>query len=600
MKMSLPLGYFQFTILLSIAGISFLVSGIYLNSSFYQNKIFPNTTINNIDVSGLTINEAQNKLENKKHDIRPHNLILSVDDIIVSSSSADLDSFYSFSEAISVAYSKTHDSSRIKTLVNLIESFYTKRKIVSEIRYEEEKLANLITELNKKVEIIGENPSISLKISGNENSIVVFKGAPGRKINIQNTKEEIRKVTSFEHNNAKDFTDVLVVADVASTSTVLSSDQTELEIFRAKKLVGGKLILKAEDKKYDLNDIALVSFLQPLDRYIDIKLDNLITAWSAEINRDSQSAEFVFNEESLEVIKFKPHKDGLQINASETKARIINWLDEIIKTQNENETENENIIEISLIKTNPGISLEKTNALGINERIGFGESFYEHSIINRVHNVGITAERISLTIVPPGEEFSFNKTLGEVSSKTGFRSAYIISGGKTVLGDGGGVCQVSSTLFRATLDAGLKISKRLQHSYRVSYYELNSDPGFDATVYSGDIDFRFINDTKNHILIYANVDTDNRYMNIEIYGTSDGRSTQISNYKKWDFRGPPAPEYFPSTDLPPGKTEQIDWAVSGIKTEFTHTIRDKFGNTTSENTYYSNYRPWSAKYLRGI
>jgi vancomycin resistance protein YoaR len=75
------------------------------------------------------------------------------------------------------------------------------------------------------------------------------------------------------------------------------------------------------------------------------------------------------------------------------------------------------------------------------------------------------------------------------------------------LGDGGGVCQVSTTLFRSVLDAGLKVTRRLPHSYRVSYYELDTKPGVDATVYAGETDFRFINDTDHHILIHAEADS---------------------------------------------------------------------------------------------
>jgi vancomycin resistance protein YoaR len=203
-------------------------------------------------------------------------------------------------------------------------------------------------------------------------------------------------------------------------------------------------------------------------------------------------------------------------------------------------------------------------------------------------------------LVAPGEEFRFNKTLGEVSKRTGYRSAYVISNGKTVLGDGGGVCQVSTTYFRAVLDAGLQVTLRRPHSYRVSYYELNQKPGIDATVYSGDVDFRFVNDTDHHILIRSSANSDDLYMKVEIYGTSDGRTAEIVDHKTWDLRSPPPPAYYPTTEIPAGTTKQIDWAVSGIKASFTHIVKDKDGETISEKEYYSNYVPWSAKYLQGI
>ncbi|MBU0974414.1 VanW family protein [Patescibacteria group bacterium] len=602
MKNSLPLGYLQLAFLLFVAGISFLTSGLYLNINSYKNKIFPRTYIDNFDTSGLSVLEAKTALENSKQEVEPHNIVLIVDDLMIASSSAELGAFRNYTEAVNTAYISNRDKSKIITIINLIKSFFNDNRISTKISYQEAKIDELIAILDKDVAFEGENPDISLKISNNENSIVVFKGSPGRKINLPATKEKIierSEENTWNKGGDTNLSSLLIDALVASTSTVLTDEQTNLELYRAKSFVGETLELKAENKKYSLNDKELVALIQPLEEYNNNKIEELVSEWSEEVNRDFQNAEFDYDKNTFEVKTFKPHRDGLKINESEIKKMILDWLENLENRNLEEPNENP-ILDIPLERTSPSITLESTNELGINERIGFGESYYYHSIINRVHNVGITAERISLTIVPPGKEFSFNKTLGEVSTRTGYRSAYVISGGKTVLGDGGGVCQVSSTLFRSILDAGLKVTKRLQHSYRVSYYELNSQPGFDATVYAGDVDFRFVNDTESYILVYTYVESENRYMNIEIYGTNDGRTTEISNYKKWDYRSPPAPQYFPTPTLPTGVTEQVDWSVSGIKTEFTHTIKDKDGNVTNEETYYSNYRPWAAKYMVGI
>jgi vancomycin resistance protein YoaR len=201
--------------------------------------------------------------------------------------------------------------------------------------------------------------------------------------------------------------------------------------------------------------------------------------------------------------------------------------------------------------------------------------------------------------VAPGEEFSFNKTLGEVSANTGYRPAYVISGGQTILGDGGGVCQVSTTTFRAALNAGLNITRRVAHSYRVSYYELNQKPGIDATVYAGNVDLRFINDTGHYLLITGETDSENLYMKIEIWGTSDGRKAEIVDHKTWGYVPPLATQYIPDPNLPPGVKRQIDWSVAGIKASFKYVVRDKDDNLIREAEYLSNYQPWAAKYLVG-
>ena len=256
-------------------------------------------------------------------------------------------------------------------------------------------------------------------------------------------------------------------------------------------------------------------------------------------------------------------------------------------------------LKLPTIALPPQQSLADTNNLGIKEVIGFGESWYAGSIPGRIHNVSLTAGRINNYLLAPGEEFSFNKALGPVSAATGFKPGYIIQGGRSVLADGGGVCQVSSTVFRALLDAGVKITRRLPHSYRVSYYEIGNQPGFDATVYAGGVDLRFVNDTPGHILISTQTDSKRLYMSVTLYGTSDGRYSEILDYKQWDAKGAPATEYIEDLSLAPGTRQQIDWPAGGVKTQFRNVVYRANGEVLYDDTYYSNYQPWSAKFLVG-
>ena len=144
----------------------------------------------------------------------------------------------------------------------------------------------------------------------------------------------------------------------------------------------------------------------------------------------------------------------------------------------------------------------------------------------------MATSRLNGVLVAPGEEFSFNKALGDVSAGTGYQQAYVIKGGRTVLGDGGGVCQVSTTLFRALLNAGLPITERRAHSYRVGYYEQGFPPGLDATVYYPTTDLKFKNDTSNHILIQSRVE--GVKLIFDIYGPDDGRKVVMEGPFQYD------------------------------------------------------------------
>ena len=201
-------------------------------------------------------------------------------------------------------------------------------------------------------------------------------------------------------------------------------------------------------------------------------------------------------------------------------------------------------------------------------------------------------------MVPPNEIFSFNEVLGDVSSYTGYKAAYVIMEGKTVLGDGGGVCQVSTTLFRAVLSAGLPIMERRAHAYRVGYYEQGSSVGLDATVYSPTTDFKFKNDTANYLLIQPTIDNNNYSLIFEIYGTSDGRVATTTKPIISSQIAPADDLYIDDPTLPLGNVKQTEHKAWGAKVSFNYHV-ERDGQVLIDQKFSSNYRPWQAVYLRG-
>lgn len=582
-----------FGFLLGILILSIVGSSVFF--ILFQNRIYPGVEINSVEIGGLTQTQAKQLLTQKLPKLETHYITLTVDDIKLASSSAQLGIFREYDQSLAQAYEIGRVGFPLKRLWTLTKASFTPIKLEALPQYKEAAVVSFVAEFEKLVNFTGHNPQAKLKYSGSPASLTIDKGEPGRKI----VHNDTARLILAQANSSQS-----IKAIVASTSATLDAEQTITAQKRASKLVGKRLILRADNIRLDLNDQKLISLLAFPEGFNQGIMTSLLKSWQDVISRPAQNAEFELDEKTLMVNKFIPHREGLELNQNQTTKLLKNILNEFATEDIEGEPvgiQNQSNIELELpVKTTqPKIILVDTNDLGINKQIGFGESEYDHSIINRIHNVAITTNKISNTIVAPGEQFSFNKTLGEVSSRTGYRSAYVIKDGRTELGDGGGVCQVSTTVFRAALDAGLDITRRLPHSYRVSYYELNSKPGIDATVYAGNTDLRFINDTDHHILIHGETDSENLYMKIEIYGTSDGRTTEIKNHEVWGYVSPPPPQYYPDPSLPAGVRKQIDWAVGGVKAKFTHIIKNSDGEITNEKTYYSNYRPWSAKYLVG-
>jgi vancomycin resistance protein YoaR len=326
---------------------------------------------------------------------------------------------------------------------------------------------------------------------------------------------------------------------------------------------------------------------------LEAKLADQTAAW----NREPINAEFALTPDGKKLTAFAPHRMGRQLQLQALVQDIQRSLTEL--EQSAELPPQPIMVTTQFVEAAPTVTLESTNTLGIKERIAVGTSTYKGSIPNRIFNVGLTAERVHGSIVAPGEEFSFNEAVGEISGKTGYKSAYVIMNGRTQLGDGGGVCQVSTTLFRAILDGGLPVTRWKAHSYRVGYYEQGNQPGFDATVYAPSVDFRFRNDTGHSIAIAAYPDSTSQFLTVELWGTSDGRDSEVSNYKIWNQRSAPAPSYVEDPTLPAGKRQQIDWAAAGANTSFQYTVKDASGAVIHDREFVSIFRPWQAVYLVG-
>lgn len=326
--------------------------------------------------------------------------------------------------------------------------------------------------------------------------------------------------------------------------------------------------------------------------YQEDKLNRLLAPLSDQIDIKPVNAQFDFD--GKRVVAFKLSSNGRAVDNKKLKKDILTKL----QTVSNSDKSAAIILTIPVKVVDPEITTEKVNKLGIKELIGEGTSLFQHSIENRIFNVNLAATRINGALIKPGEMFSFVKTVGDINSLSGYKQAYVIENGKTVLGDGGGVCQVSTTLFRAALNAGLPIAERNQHAYRVGYYEEDSPPGVDAAIYSPSVDLKFKNDTGHSILIQTIADLNELRLTFQLFGTKDDREVTINKPIILSQSPAPEAEYHDDPTLPKGQVKQIDFSAGGANVYFTRIVK-KGGKVIAQDKFVSNYRPWKAIYLRG-
>jgi len=341
-----------------------------------------------------------------------------------------------------------------------------------------------------------------------------------------------------------------------------------------------------------LLDMLLVSFDE---NSVDVKLDEARLAEflgpiAVALYRDPVNATFGFDAARIELQPITASIQGRELDvaasAMEINRRLLNG---------------EHFASLVLRELPPELPDTLTAAeLGITELVAVGESYFTGSSSARDRNIRLGASKFDGVLVAPGQTFSFNAALGEVTAEAGYDESYVIIGDRTVPGVGGGICQVATTAFRAAFFAGYPIVERWAHAYRVGYYELGGyGPGFDATVYSPIVDLRWTNDTPHYLLIKTEVDAGRARLRFLFYSTSLGRTIEQLGPEAGTVQPAGAPIYEYDPALPAGTVVRVDSAHDGLKATLGRIVRDSSGSVLFQDTFVSNFVPWPARYHYG-
>lgn len=432
------------------------------------------------------------------------------------------------------------------------------------------------------------------------NSNVVYPGITVGNIDLgRKTEKEISELFA-KKNEAIENTQFTFSFD----SSLMTISAKNLQFGYDQNLIAKQTISLGKSENF-LSNISIISQayfdglnLQPSYHYSEDELSKILAPLIESVNKEPVDA--LFNFENGRVLVFKPSEEGKEVDVEKVKKDLTSQFEKILSPSQTRlkQKPQEIVIPITIKTLPPKVTTDKANYLGIKELIGAGTSLFQYSVQSRIFNITLAAGKINGLLIAPNEEFSFAKALGDVSAFTGYQQAYIIQNGRTILGDGGGVCQVSTTFFRAILNAGLPITERHAHAYRVSYYEQDSLPGLDATVYVPAIDLKFKNDTNNYILLQTQINSELQQLSVFLYGASDGRSVVLTQPIIANRVPPPPDLYQDDPTLPKGVVKQVDFKAEGSRVSFTRTIMKNGKKIISEN-FISNYAPWQSIFLRG-
>lgn len=244
----------------------------------------------------------------------------------------------------------------------------------------------------------------------------------------------------------------------------------------------------------------------------------------------------------------------------------------------------------------PDVDSDNLEALGITTRLGIGDSSFAGSKEDRETNIQIGAAELNGTLIPPGKEFSFNRAVGVINAEKGFVEATVVQNERIGRDIGGGICQVSTTVFRAALTSGMPITEWWPHRYRLGFYELDGwTPGLDASIlqpegdpFSGG-DFKFRNPTDSWMLVESYTNGTNVY--VIIYGPETGYTVSLDGPNVMEAIPPTEDLEIVDEELPAGTITQTELKQEGLNVSYTRTIYDANGDVEVLDEWDTHFYP---------
>jgi vancomycin resistance protein YoaR len=568
----------------------------------YAGRIFPGVSVAGVDLSGLPPAEAAMKLSQTLSYPLNGKVLFRDGDRVWVASPVELGMVFDPSSSAQAAYRLGRSGGLFDALNGQIRARGFGYDVAPVIIFDQRVAYQYLQGLARQID----QPAVEASLQIEGTNVVAQPGQVGRVLNVDATiiyvSAQLQTFRDGEVQLAVQQVQpaILDVSAQADTARRILSQPMQLVISNAQPGDPGPWV-------YDVQILAKLIGVQKVQNgaqsAVQVTLNpealrQMLAGIKTQVDRQSQNAHFHFDEASGQLVVLSPSLTGRTLD-----------VDASMKAINDALLRGEHVIPLVVQETQPALPGTITaQQLGITQVVSRQTSYFWGSHTERIQNIQTAAARFDGVLVAPGETFSMGQALGDVSLDNGFTEALIIYGGRTIKGVGGGVCQVSTTLFRTAFFGGYPIVERVPHAYRVSYYEETASgaddsnlAGLDATVYFPLVDFKFTNDSPYWILMETTVDLGSRSLTWTFYSTSDGRSIT------WNTTGPqnvvPAPDplFKENPDLNPGQMTQTDWAADGADVTVTRTVW-KNGAVYFHDQIQTHYQPWQAicEYARGM
>ncbi len=556
----------------------------------YHDRIYPGVSSWGVDLSGMSLAQAALALSGAFTYPQAEVFTFRDGERSWTAAPAELGVNLDLPATVAEAYTLGRRGSLTGNLTEQYQAWSAGRSVPVRVVYNPARARSFLEALAKEID----RPLIEASLTADGSNVTVQVGQVGRRMDVEATlpllAEPINALAGSDlaltvHEFTPEILDPTAQAEaarriLAEPLTLIDPETAEagpgLWVFDQQTLADLLVIQRVADQEGARYEVGLDS----------VRLGSFLSELAPDLEREPVNARFIFNDDTRQLDLMTPAVIGRRLDVGAT-----------VQAVNERARDGEHTLPLVFEQVLPAVGSEATGEdLGITELVSDRRTTFAGSTSARIQNIKAASKNFHGLLVAPGETFSMVAYMDDVSLDNGYAEALIIFGGRTIKGVGGGVCQVSTTLFRAAFFGGFPIEERYAHAYRVSYYEHGFGPGLDATVYAPLVDFKFTNDTPYWLLIESYVYQSE--LQFKFYSTSDGRTVEVSSPQVSNVVPAPEPKYEENPDLAPGEIKQVDYAANGADVVVYRTVR-RNGEVLSDDVIRTRYLPWQAVYQYG-
>jgi vancomycin resistance protein YoaR len=467
-------------ILVGVGGIGLLYL---IYSIAFLGQIYPRASVSGVKLGGLTQEQAQTALTQAADKNLAQTIKLTYNDRSYDLAPVDVGWSMDAAQTAQDAYQYGRHGQFLSSLGQQLIAPLHARTVDPVVTVDNDKLSQKISDLAKQID----QPAIDASAKFVGDKLTITREQSGRRLQIEAAKLEIL------HQWAHFQPSTVVLETKFETPKIVAGSSDELAA-RADALVAPSYVVTWPDGKKTLSKRDLRTLIE------FVGVDQTLTSTDEGLAQQTLSPQFGQDKVKNFVGELakgidRPAKDpklvikdgALSVESASAVGSVVDIETSVSLLLAAFSQKKDATVALTITTQNPVITESNLEPLGIKERIGFAETSFTGSPANRRANIINGVKILQSALVKPGDEFSTVKTLGAVDDTTGFLPELVIKENRTTPEFGGGLCQVSTTLFRAVMNAGLKVTERQNHSYRVGYYE--PPVGMDATIYLPKPDF---------------------------------------------------------------------------------------------------------------